>query len=388
MRPPTRGAVLVAAILTAPDHGWSQWDPVQRQVALESALSRYRNLASQGDWPTLSGGVRLKVGVRASSVEELRQRLSAEGYPVRVVGADRDLFDAEVHDAVRRFQELHGLEPDGIVGQATVAELNIPAQARVDQIEANLAGGRVPDSLGSRYLIVNVAGFWLDVIEGGRSVLHLRTIVGRPSWPTPTLTSPISEVIFRPRWTVPRSIATKELLPTIRRDTGYFARTATRVFQGRTEVDPATVDWPSLSPTRFPYQLVQDPGPLNPLGGVKFVLRTPYDVYLHDTPATDLFRQRRRSLSHGCVRVENADRLVAYLLPSWLPDSIVAAMATGRERRVPVPKPIPAHLVYWTVWSETDGLVAFREDIYHREARAASDPRVRRPPTPKRLRSF
>jgi murein L,D-transpeptidase YcbB/YkuD len=157
----------------------------------------------------------------------------------------------------------------------------------------------------------------------------------------------VTELVFRPVWRVPRSIATREILPRVRRDPEYLRRIGMRAL-------PAG-------------QLVQEPGPANPLGGVKFVMQTPYGVFLHDTPVRQLFARERRALSHGCIRIEHPEWLAAYLLPGWTEDSIRSAMATGRDRRVPVPDPLPVYLVYRTAWSEPDGVIAFREDIYRRD---------------------
>jgi murein L,D-transpeptidase YcbB/YkuD len=255
------------------------------------------------------------------------------------------------------------------VGPATLRALNVTAQRRADQIAANLTRERARRlSAGDRYLEVNVPAFTLELIDGGRSLLVLRTIVGRPDWPTPLFSSMVTKLVFGPRWVIPRSIAVSEILPLARRDPRYFGRTRTRVFEpavrGGIEVDPATIDWNAIPARGFSYQFVQEPGPENPLGGVKLTFQSPYGVFLHDTPARGLFSRTRRTLSHGCVRVEHIERLVEYLLPDWPLDSVRRAMREGRNASVAVPFPIPLHVVYRTAWVESDGLVAFRDDVY------------------------
>jgi len=287
-------------------------------VALRDALGRYRTVARQGDWPGALG-----------------PRLAAEGYDTT----------AGVPAALRRFQELHGLEPDGILGPATRTQLRVPAAARARQIALNLERWRwLPRSLGDRYIMVNSAAFSLALVESGTVAFTARAVVGRPDWPTPIASSRATHVVFRPTWTVPRAIAEQELLPLIGRDPGYVIREGFHVLADS--------------------QLVQEPGPTNPLGGMKVVFWTPFGVFIHDTPSRPLFSERWRAFSHGCVRVEDAATLAAQLLPEWSADSIRGAMANGRDRWVPLAQPIPVHLVYWTAWVGDDGLVAFAGDPY------------------------
>jgi murein L,D-transpeptidase YcbB/YkuD len=319
-------------------------------TALRDALGRYRDVAQHGDWPAPLGA-----------------RLAAEGYDTT----------AGISTALRRFQELHGLEPDGIVGPATRRQLDISAAARARQIALNLERWRwLPHSLGSRYVAVNSAAFVLELVENGAVTFTTRAIVGRPDWPTPITSSRATDIIFRPVWKVPRKIAAQELLPIIRGDPTYLSREGFRVFSDSSlaggEVKPEAIDWRTVTESTFVYQLAQEPGPDNPLGGMKLVFWTPFSVFIHDTPARPLFSERWRAFSHGCIRVEDAGALVARLLPTWSADSIAAAMGHGRQRWVRLPQPLPVHLVYWTAWVADDGLVAFAGDPYGWDEELAS----------------
>src|SRR5574341_21882 len=299
--------------------------------ALRDAFPRYREIARAGGWPA-----------------PLAQRLAIEGYDTT----------AGLAAAVRQFQTLHGLEADGTVGPETRVQLDIAPSRRAEQIALNLERWRwLPRSLGERYIVVNSAAFSLQLLENDTVTFMARAIVGRPDWPTPIVSATATELVFRPVWRVPRTIAVEELLPIIERDSTYLGR------QGFHIVDS---------------QLVQEPGPANPLGGVKLVFWNPFSVFIHDTPTQPLFSERWRAFSHGCVRVEGAAVLAAQLLPAWPADSIRAAMANGRERRVPLPQPIAVHLVYWTAWATPDGAVAFAADPYGWDAVLARALRARR----------
>jgi len=310
--------------------------------ALRLSLRRYRELAQQGAWPTA-----------------LARRLASEGYDTSV----------GVTAAVARFQTLHGLPSDGIVGPETRQQLSISPAQRAQQIALNLERWRwLPRFLGDRHILVNSAAFSLQLVESNTVTLTTRAIVGRPDWPTPIVSSTATDLVFRPVWRVPRVIAVQELLPIVRKDPGYLARAGFRVFsdslRAGVEVDASAVNWAAVTETTFTYQFIQEPGPQNPLGGVKLAFWTPFSVFIHDTPARPLFSERWRTFSHGCVRVEGAAALAARLLADWPDDSIRSAMTTGRQRWVRLPEPIPVHIVYWTAWATDDGLVAFTSDPY------------------------
>ncbi len=353
-------ALAAAAPSTAPT-------AVQAPAPLAEAEARYADLAATGGWPTLPDGTALEPGTSDGRIAVLRRRLAREAYAVEGGEGAPDHYDDRLAAAVRRFQELHGLAADGVVGRATRTELNISAAARLRQLRANLKQITAePPAAVERALIVNIPAFTLDVVDSGRVMFSLRVIVGRRDWPTPVVSALARELVFAPAWRIPRSIAVSEVLPALRRAPGYLARNRILVFgrEGGTRLDPSTIDWAGVTARSFSYSLIQEPGPLNPLGGMKLVLDTPYGVHLHDTPARSLFERLRRALSHGCVRVEHPEKLVGYLFPDWSPDSVAAAMAGGTEVTVPLPAPIAVHLVYRTAWVEVDGMMAFREDLY------------------------
>ena len=341
---------------------------------MRQALTRYRALHAAGGWAPVPGGEKLEAGAAGERVRLLSTRLAASG-DLDAGSAGGEVFDDILSEAVRRFQRRHGLAADGVVGPKSIEALNVPLEQRIWQLVSNLERWRwLPQDRSRRHILVNIANFELDVVEDNRSVLNMRAIVGRPFRRTPVFSSLMTYLVFNPTWNVPQKLAVQDKLPEMRKDPTYFARMGIKVFQGwgadAREIDPAGVDWKALDRGRFPYRLRQEPGPLNALGQVKFMFPNKYNVYIHDTPSRELFSQPQRDFSSGCIRTEKPLELAVYLLaedPAWDRGRIAAAVASGREQTVTLPRPIPVHLLYWTAWAEENGEIQFRRDIYDRD---------------------
>jgi murein L,D-transpeptidase YcbB/YkuD len=263
------------------------------------------------------------------------------------------------------------------VGRLTRAQLDNSAQQRVQQIELNLERQRwLPEPPRRMHIEVWIPAFELSLFDGGSEVLHSRVIGGRKSWPTPVFEATTTAVVLSPYWNVPPRIAALEVLPAVRRDPSYLARNDMRVVTSRgTVLDARNIDWNATRGKTFPYSFRQEPGPDNPLGGIKLLLPNPYDVYLHDTPARSLFEQPLRALSHGCVRVERAFDLAAAVmrtLKGWTEDSIRAGIAARVPREIPLPQPVPVAIRYRTAWVEQSRTIHFRDDLYGHDARLAA----------------
>jgi murein L,D-transpeptidase YcbB/YkuD len=339
---------------------------------LREALVHQRDVAGRGGWPSVPDGPTLKVGDHDSSVVALRERLRLGGDLEPVAGEmDPELFDEALDLGLKRFQRRHGLKAHGALDAATRAELNVSAERRVEQLELNLERWRwLPQDLGRRHILVNIPAFELQVVEDDSVALRMRVMVGRPDWQTPVFSGSLQYVVFNPNWSVPNNIAVEELLPRIQNDISYLAHQNMRVFQGSgseaQEIDPASVDWAAVTPEAFPFRLVQDPGPLNALGRVKFMFPNPFNVYLHDTPSRRLFEKTERNLSHGCIRIEKAIALAEYLFrqdSTWDRKAILRTLDEEGELAVPLRQPLPVHILYWTAWADPDGTIQFRRDI-------------------------
>jgi murein L,D-transpeptidase YcbB/YkuD len=348
---------------------------------LKHALSAYRVLARKGGWQALPGGETLKPGMSDPRVPLLRERLIQLGdlAPTIVVGELTLFYDDSLVQAVKRFQYRHGLDQDGAVGKQTLAALNVPVEARIAQMLLNLERRRwmAEDRPGS-YIFVNLADFELKVVDGERTILDTRVVVGTPYHRTPVFSGEMTYLELNPYWNVPPSIARKEILPKIKQDVSYLAQQNMRVFSGwdgaASELDPTAINWLAVSPGSFPYKLRQDPGEGNALGRIKFMFPNRFNVYLHDTPSRALFQRTVRSFSHGCIRVQHPQALAELLLrddPDWTPERIKAAIASGERRVVTLNNPMPVYITYLTAWVNKDGSVHFRDDIYGRDKRLA-----------------
>ncbi len=344
---------------------------------LRGALARYRNILNNGGWPLVPEGPTMRIGDAGERIAALRERLILAGDHDEITGTDELTFDEALEAAVIRFQRRHGLEPDGLVGRETLAQLNTSVEQRLQQVMINMERWRwLPGNLGDRYILVNIANFELDVIENGEPVMNMRVIVGRHYRRTPVFTGQMTYLVFSPFWNIPPGITANDVLPQVRRDIGYLAKNNIRVFRGwgadAVEIDPAAVDWSQITARNNPYRFRQDPGPNNSLGRVKFMFPNRFNVYLHDTPARELFTRVQRDFSSGCIRVEKPVELTEYLLagrPEWTRQAITAAMQRPVERTVTLPNPIPVHILYWTAWAKEDGTIHFRRDIYNRDQR-------------------
>jgi murein L,D-transpeptidase YcbB/YkuD len=341
---------------------------------LRSALARHRAIEAAGGWPRVPPGPTLGPGMQDPRVVPLRARLAASGDLEAHSAAEPDRFDAALEAAVRRFQARHALEPDGAVGRQTLAALNVDVAARIDQIRVNLERLRwIAQDLAGDYLVVDIAGFSARLFFGDRIAWASRVVVGRPYRKTPVFRATMQYIVLNPSWTVPPTILREDVLPRLAADPTYLKREHMQVVDasGR-PVDAAQIDWSRSRSGGFPHQIVQAPGPDNPLGRMKFMLPNPHSVYLHDTPARRLFDRSERAFSSGCVRLEQPLALAVLLMDEpeqWSAEAIRAAIDTGETRTLPVKRRIPVLVLYFTAEGQEDGTAQFRPDLYGRDPR-------------------
>ncbi|MGB5306331.1 MAG: L,D-transpeptidase family protein [Gammaproteobacteria bacterium] len=348
----------------------------QEYTRLGQLLAAYRSLASTGGWPLVPYGPRLEAGMQDHRISILRQRLMLSGDLSDYDYDNTFLFDPVLTSAVEEFQARHGLLVDGVVGKLTLAALNVPIETRIQQIMLNMERWRwLPRDLGARYLLVNMAGFYLQVVEDDRPVMDMRVIIGRPYRSTPAFVADLTHIVLNPYWNVPHKLAVEDLLPKQVADPEYLGKQGFRVYAdwsaGAAELDSGEISWSEVNKYNFPYRLRQQPGKLNSLGRIKFMLPNPYAVYLHDTPSRHLFNNPVRMFSSGCIRVEEPIRLASYLLrdkDGWSGAGVQQAIDSEKNQAVTLPRKLPVYLIYLTTWVDDQGKAQFRDDVYGRDA--------------------
>ncbi len=354
---------------------------------LRSALQKYRAIQQKGGWPKVELGKlkSLKKGDSSEVVITLRKRLNPE-QPINVQDPKMRMYDAALEQQVKKFQQLHGLKQDGIVGGNTLKTMNISIDDRIEQIIINMERWRwipkrmVPKSLDQKYIWVNIPEYMLYIYEDPdgnpdaerkyKQVMSMRVVVGKEMSSTPIFSDKLESVVMAPYWNVPNSIVENEIKSHMLTNPYWLDTQDMEIVTKEKEpkpIDPLSIDWASVTEKNFPYMVRQRPGPKNSLGSLKFLFPNEYAIYLHDTPADGLFNQNQRGFSHGCVRLEKPVELAKYLLrdmPEWNESRIRETIDSNQETWVTLPKKVQVYLVYFTSWVDDNGDVHFREDIY------------------------
>lgn len=338
---------------------------------LRQGLARYRSIRDQGGWPEVPTGSALKPGMADPRILLVRSRLNVTG-ELDYADVTSDTYDEALVMAVKRFQENHGLTPDGIVGPATLAAINVPVQDRIDQIKVNLERARwVLHDLLDEFVLTDIAGFEVSYYRGDKTIWSAKAQVGKPYRKTPVFKDQISYLEINPTWTVPPTILRRDILPKLAKDPGYLQQMDMQVLtQDGKNINPSTINWSQYPQKPFPYLLRQNPGPRNALGRIKFMFPNKYSIYLHDTPSRDLFERDQRAFSSGCIRVMHPFELAVLLLddPQWTEARIKDVVESKQTTRINLREPVPVILLYWTVNIKDDGNLVFKSDVYDRDA--------------------
>lgn len=339
---------------------------------MRAQLADLRRVAAAGGWPRVPEGETLRPGDSDPRVAAMRARLVAAGDLTASAEPSEELFDESLAEALRRFQARHGLDPDGVAGARTLAELNVSAADRIDQLRVNLERARwVLHDVPERFVLVNVASYEVAYFADRKLLWRARAQIGKEARRTPIFRSEMKYLVLNPTWTVPPGILAKDILSAGANAGAVVQRKGLRVFDasGR-EVSPASLSWGRYSARNFPYTLRQDPGPKNALGRVKFMFPNPHLVYLHDTPSVENFERSERAFSSGCIRIEQPLELATQLLGSsggWSRERIDSVIASGKTTTVWLPEPLPVLLLYWTALPTLEGELRFFRDLYRRD---------------------
>ncbi|MBN1664917.1 MAG: L,D-transpeptidase family protein [Deltaproteobacteria bacterium] len=341
-------------------------------AGLRAVLRRYRQIAAAGGWPILPAKAAFNKEQKDMPVMMLYERLLASGDMDPYDGHVSHVFDDVMKEGVQKFQRRHGLNVDGSVGAETLKHLNVSVEDVIRRIELNMDRIRwFADDPGERYVFVNIADYSLEMIDRQQSVLDMRIVAGTDKNRSYVLSDKIIYLELNPFWNIPESITEKEMLPKIKENPQFLNAKKIKVIKGwsepSVEVRPDEIDWTAVRGNKFPYRLRQEPGPKNPLGRIKFVFPNKYDVYLHDTTEKHLFNRKKRTLSHGCIRIEKPLDLAVLLLPpdrGWTRQKFQDDIRKGKRVIVRLPEAAPVHIVYWTAWADRDGVLQIRDDVY------------------------
>lgn len=339
---------------------------------MAAAVKRYSAVAKQGGWRPIPM-VQLRRGSRGEPVRLLKMRLAMSGDMPQQAARGHG-YDYHTAQAVQNFQLRHGLTPTGEIDKSTLVALNVSAKARLQQLRLNLS--RLKNqarSAAGKYVLVNIPAAQIEAVEQGEVISRHSAVVGKIDRQSPVLRSSVHEINFNPYWNVPASIVRKDLVPKARqyasRGKDILSTYKIDAFDGSgRKLDPARINWSSRAVYGYAYR--QRPWEDNSMGFVKINFPNQHAVYMHDTPSKSLFGRNFRAESSGCVRVQNVEQLVAWMLgrnDGWDIRRVRAMKQTGERKDVRLKKKVPVYFAYITAWATPDGVVHFRRDLYRRD---------------------
>lgn len=340
-------AALLDSVLHHKRKNLSDYEPVNRQYnLLKSYLLKYYEIEKKGGWSFIKADKKsYKLNDSTSLIATVKKRLIITGDLEK--NDTSGSFTKQLEDAVKNFERRYGMKEDGIITTSMITEMNRPIDERLQQILINMERIRwVPAQPATDYLLVNIPEFRLHVYDRGQYSWSANVVVGTAANNTVIFTGNLKHIVFSPYWNVPSSILKNEIAPAIARNKNYLSRNH--------------MEWNGNS-------VRQKPGPWNALGQVKFLFPNNYSIYLHDTPSKSLFKEEKRSFSHGCIRVSEPKKLAQYLLrndPNWDSTKITKAMNAQKEQFYNIKEPVPVFIGYFTAWVDRDGELNFRDDIY------------------------
>lgn len=345
-------------------------------TGLKQALAKYRTMLEQGEWDDIPNGKTIRTGMNDPRLPLICNHLQRSGDLVSIPD-QCTVYTQQIEAAVKKFQHRFQLEADGVIGKRTVAALNIPISRLIRKIIINMERWRwLPHSLNGKRIFVNIAGFQLFGATDEQVQIRMPVIVGKKYHETPVFTGMMKYLVVNPYWNIPDSIAVKEIVPHMIRNPDYLHEQHIRIFRGWSEnapeIDPTSINWRTIGKNIKRYRLRQDAGPTNALGRIKFIFPNPYHVYLHDTPARQLFKRSNRSFSHGCIRVSRPLDLAVYVLKNMKKhldkEQLQQLIDTGKRKVILLERRIPVHVLYRTVHVTPEGTTFFYPDIYGRDA--------------------
>ena len=340
---------------------------------LVGELRRMRDILSNGSWgDPVPSGTTLELGMTHEHVPFLRERLRKMGYPVSQTNLR--MFDAQLDASVKKFQEYHGLNPDGVFGKRSIEAINVSPKTRLVQILVNLERMRWNNQdRGMEYVSVNQANFYAYFKSGNKKVWESRVVIGLPSNQTAEFNDTMTHMVVNPTWHVPKSIAVDEYLPLIQSDPNFLVDNEMVLMVRGTDtiIDSSLIDMQAFTPDNFPFLIKQIPSNINALGLVKFMFPNKFSIYMHDTPMKDLFFKDERTFSHGCIRLQEPFEFAYSLLRDQVVEpenKFQEILQKEEETFINLSRNIPVYITYRTAFFDDYGQAHYRADVYGRDA--------------------